>query len=288
VYCGAALPADAVAAAAAATEALEAQARLPAGVGGGLAVASAPAPEVARTLVIVDLAGLDAAKVAAATGVSAYEAAQWARRGSDHLLRIVPRADAGAEAEALTGRGLPVTLVDEDEVRAARPVVVSKGGPAEGGLALRGDEGAVHVGAGDVRLVVKGPIAREYQADAQNPKRTRTAALDAGYRYHLHRRDDPRPVELDPGGFDFGKEAGVTSSVREMAEWMARLFPNAPADDTFRLIPPALAPAESDATAGLRALAGGAPGAVRAVLDNLAQFRFHSGWRAALARRRAG
>ena len=287
VYCGAALPADAVAAAAAATEALEAQARLP-NAAGGLAGAAAEAPEAPRTLVILDLAGADAARVAAATGVSAYEAGQWGRRGRDHLLRIVPTSDAAREADALKSRGLAVTLLDEEEVRAARPVVVARGGPSDGGLALRGDEGEVRVAAGEVLLVVKGPIAREYQSAPQSLKRTRTAALDAGYRYHLHRRDHPRPVELDPAAFDFGKESGVTSSVREMADWVTRLFPAAPTDDTFRLVPPALAPADSDATASLRALAGGAPGAARAVLDNLAQFRFHSGWRAALARRRAG
>lgn len=288
VYCGAALPADAVAAAAAATEALEAQARLPNAAGGGLAGVAAEAPEVPRTLVILDLAGADPARVAAATGVSAYEAGQWGRRGRDHLLRIVPTSDAAREGDALKSRGLAVTLLDEEEVRAARPVVVSRGGPADGGLALRGEEGHVRVAAGEVLLVVKGPIAREYQSAPQNLKRTRTAALDAGYRYHLHRHDDPRPVELDPAGFDFGKESGVTSSVREMADWMTNLFPAAPTDDTFRLVPPALAPADSEATASLRAMAGGAPGAGRAVLDNLAQFRFHSGWRAALARRRAG
>jgi hypothetical protein len=285
VYCGAALPADAVAAAAAATEALEAQARLPhAAAGGG----AAEAPEVPRTLVILDLAGADAARVAAATGVSAYEAGQWGRRGNDHLLRIVPTSEAAGERDALTSRGLAVTLLEEEEVRAARPLVVSRGGPADGALELRGEEGGVRVAAGEVLLVVKGPIAREYQSTPQNLKRTRTAALDAGYRYHVHRRDDRRPVELDPAAFDFGQQSGVTSSVREMAQWMTNFFPGAPTDDTFRLVPPALAPADADATASLRALAGGATGAARAVLDNLAQFRFHSGWRAALARRRAG
>jgi hypothetical protein len=75
-----------------------------------------------------------------------------------------------------------------------------------------------------------------------------------------------------------------------MAEWMARLFPDVPADDGFRLVPPALAPSADEAASAVRAMAGTArgPGAGRAILDNLAQFRFHSGWRAALARRRAG
>ena len=61
-------------------------------------------------------------------------------------------------------------------------------------------------------------------------------------------------------------------------------------DDGFRRLPVALAPAlpEEGAAASLRRTGGG-PGwskDARLILDNLAQFRFYSGWRAAAFRRR--
>ena len=279
VYCGAGLPPEAVAAAAAAREAMESAPPL-SGAGAG---APGP-PTVARTLVILDLAGADPPRVAAAAGVSDYEAAQWVRRGRDHLLRIVPRAEVEREVAELRRRQVAVVLLEEEEVRRARPLLVTRGGPEGGALVLRGEGGEVPLRAEDVLLLVKGPIAREYLAEPGRSRRARHSALDAGYRYHLHRRLDERPLELDPARFDFGRDAGVISSVRELAEWMNGLFPAVPSDDTFRLLPPALAPAAEDEADPLRALA---KGETRTVLDNVAQFRFHSAWKAALVRRRA-
>jgi hypothetical protein len=131
---------------------------------------------------------------------------------------------------------------------------------------------------------------REYQALLQ-ARRVRTAGLDPGFRFHLHLRDGPRPLELDPGEFEFGAQPPLSgSSLLELGRWFEALAPGLAVDDDFRKHPPALAPA----AASVEVLAAAALTSRSSrkqkeavVLDNLAQFRFYSGWRAAVARRTA-
>jgi len=288
VYCGAPLP----------VEAGEAARRAAA------ATASAPpsARTAARFLVILDLRGATEEAVASALGLSGFEAGQRRKRGLQ-LQRIAEEDRAQGEAAALRAAGLEVVLVPEDEART--PPLHALGGSAEAGvLRLRTRDGDLLVRSEDLRLVVRGPIAREYQPSLQI-RSVRSASLEAGYRIHLHRRADPRPVELDPGNFEFGFTV-TGSSLLELLGWIEAVAPAVPMDDEFRRLPPELSPAATPIFGVMAAAAGlsrpdrakpdhrsqsliGGLGAdeLPAVLDNLPQFRFYSSWRAAVERRRS-
>jgi len=272
LYCGAALPAGVVEAAARQAEA--GQAAPP-------AAEAAPGPP--RSLLVLDLEGADAGAVAAGLAVSAFEASQRIRRGGWQLHRIVPAEDAGREADRLSRAGLRVLALPEAEVRAAaRPLRVAGGFWGSEGLTLRTEAGPVAARAEGLLLVVRGPIAREYLTPAR-VRRVRTATLDPGYRFHLHRGDDPRPLELDPAAFDFGLPTLSESSLLLLSSWVERLARGVPVDDRFRREPPALAPAAAEASGIGAALGGAAPRRKEdeaQVLDNLEQFRFYSAWRA--------
>jgi hypothetical protein len=290
VYCGADLPVEAVEAAAAARAALEAEwAREgPMAAGGPGAGAGEPAPAVARVLILLDPARADEGALMRALSLSAFEASQRRRRGGPDLHRILPAAQAAEEAARLRAEGLDVLEIAEDEVRRAEPVLVTRGAAESDALALEGDDGRIRVVEADLLLVVRGVITREYQSTAEARRQRRLATLDPGYRVHLHRRQEARPLELDPAAFDFGPGGAPSGAQLQIASWIDRLFPAVPRDDSFRVVIPALAPAAPPpAAAGAAAvpLARSGRGA-RPVLDNLAQFRFHSAWRAA-ARRRA-
>ena len=267
--------------------------------------AASPPPSVvtaARILVILDLAAATEGAVASALGLSVFEAGQRRKRGGLQLHRIAEEGRAQEEAASFRAAGLEVLLVPEDEART--PPLHALGGSAEAGsLRLRSREGELLVRSEDLRLVVRGPIAREHQPSLRI-RSLRSASLDGGYRIHLHRRDDPRPVELDPGNFEFGF-AVTGSSLLELLGWIGAVAPAVPVDDEFRRLPPELSLA-APSTFGVMAAAAGLSRPDRgqpdyrprpllggfgadeppAVLDNLSQFRFYSGWRAAVERRR--
>ena len=275
LYCGGALPAAVVEEAARQAEAAAAAASPPAATG------------PARSLLVVDYEGADATALAAALGLSPFEAAQRVRRGGWQLQRIVADEEAAREADRLGRSGARALVLPEPEVRAAaRALVVSGGSWDNQGLALRTEGGPLRPAPGSVMLVVRGPIAREYATPA-SVRRVRIATLEPGYRFHLHRTDDPRPLELDPADFDFGLPSLTESSLLLLSAWVDKLAAGAPVDDRFRREPPALAPAAPE-TAGIAA-ALGRPAERRKedeaqVLDNLEQFRFYSAWRAGVAR----
>jgi hypothetical protein len=223
-----------------------------------------------------------------ALSLSAFEASQRRRRGGPDLHRILPAAPAAEEAARLRGEGLDVLEIAEDEVRRAEPLLVTRGAADGDALALEGDEGPIRLVEADLLLVVRGVITREYQSTAEARRQRRLATLDPGYRVHLHRRQEVRPVELDPAAFDFGPGGAPSGAQLQIASWLDGLFPNVPRDDSFRVVIPALAPAApSAAAAGMAVVPVARSGReARTVLDNLAQFRFHSAWRGA-ARRRA-
>jgi hypothetical protein len=241
-----------------------------------------------RALLVVRLEGTAAGALAAALGTSGYEAAQWARRGGYHLHRVLPPGEARAERDRLSALGVAAFTFDEAGVRAAAEPAVAVGGSFDGGrLRVHVGEGTVEIGPGALLLVVKGPIAREHPAREDRLRFASLATLEPGYRFHLHLAAGGAPVELDPGGFDFGAERSRESSLLEIAGWVDRLAAGAVVDDAFRRVPPALAPA-APARAGL----AGAGDALRrsagrgdaVILDNLAQFRFYSAWRGAAER----
>ena len=277
VYCGALLPKEAVDEAAASAEAVVTPAVSTAGS--------------TRALVVVDFDRVSEEAAATTLGLSAFEAAQLLRRGGLQLHRIAEAAEAEAEAEALRRGSLQVTIVPEAEART--PVLAARSGALEDGvLRLRTEDGPLNLREADLRLVVRGPIARTYQASLQI-RRMSTATLDGGYRIHLHRRRDPRPVELDPGNFEIAFALSC-SSLLEILGWLDAVAPGVPHDDGFRRLPPVMAPAAPDVSGVLAAATplarpsrtGLSQEDLPAILDNVAQFRFYSCWRAAVERRR--
>jgi len=253
-----------------------------------------PGPEEkapSRLLVIVDLTGWEPGPLARVLDVPPYEARLLARRGGLHLHGLLEDSAARAVAQRLRTQGLAAFLVPEDEARVT-PRRALGGERGEGTLSLRTEEGPVEVRRGDVRLVVRGPIVREYQAPAQR-RRVDTARLDDGYRVHLHLAGPP-PLELDAAAFAFG--FAVTGSTRlELDAWVEEVAGEAPRDEAFRRLTPALGPAGPEAKGALSAagslrVVSRAQGSGRddapLVLDNVTQFRFYSGWRGAVERRR--
>jgi hypothetical protein len=276
LYCGAALP-----------DAVVAEAARQAGESAPTAAVDSVPAGPPRSLLVLDLEGADASALAAGLALSIFEAAQRVRRGGWQLHRIAPAQEAAREADRLARAGLRVLALPEGEVRAARPLTAAGGSWTGEGLTLRTEAGPLAVSAGDLVLVVRGPIAREYLTPAK-ARKFRTATLDQGYRFHLHRREDPRPRELDPTAFDFGLPALTESSLLLLSSWVEKAAAGVPVDEGFRREAPALAPAAPETSGIAAALQGPAESRkedAAQVLDNLEQFRFYSAWRGCAARR---
>jgi hypothetical protein len=277
LYCGQVLPSPLVP-------------RLPIPDPPGSVAPEAPGP--ARTLVILDLDAADPERLESVLGLATYEAALLARRRGFHLHRLLAPELAEAEARRLHAGGLRVETVAEEELRDP-PLRALGGERGRGSLTLRTEEGPVTLHRGDLLIVVRGPIARQYQPVFRR-RRVDTASLEEGYRVHLHRRADRRPVEIDIANFEFGT-AGAGSTRLELEAWVDEIRAEVAEDDGFRRLPPAFGVAEPEPRGPLAAASalGRAGRGERAegesvVLDNAAQFRFYSAWRAALERRRAG
>lgn len=292
LYCGKPIPpellveAEASAAAALAAEPSRPSQAPPAGAD------VVPAPgETSRSLLILDLRDADAKRVATALGVSLFEANQRVKRGGFQLHRIADDARAAQEGDAIAAGGVRVLRIPEAETQAADPVLIL-GGRFEPGIArLRGPGGPLRLDAPDLLLAVRGPIVREYQTP-QEWRRLRSASLTQGYRFHLHRSSDPRPVELDPESFEFDERATASSLLR-ISAWVDAA--GVPIDDGFRMLPPALGEADPDARAGIDASAAlGARVAdterkgTKTILDNVRQFRAYSAWRGRVERLERG
>jgi hypothetical protein len=287
LYCGAPLPPEAVSPAAPASAAPPAEA---AGEGGSAAGRADLRDE--RLVLVLDVAGVSADALARALGLPAYEAGLLVKRGGLHLHRVLEGSDARDEAGRLRASGLAVFLAPEAEVR-VRPLRAVGGERGEGVMALRTEEGPLSLRRGAVGLVVRGAITREYQTPARR-RRVSAARLEPGYRVHLYRHHEVRAVEIEAYAFEFG--FALTGSARlELDAWVEEVVGDATIDDGFRRLPPALGPGETE-PGGVLAAAGSLGLAARArrgardeptvVLDNVGQFRFYSGWRAAVERRR--
>jgi hypothetical protein len=247
-------------------------------------------PPSERQIVILSPAGATRDALAAALDLSPFEAELRVRRGGYQLHRVAHPEAAAREARRLSAAGLNVVVVPEQEAREAdRPWMVLGGrrqGPA---LALRGEDGrAREVEAEALMLVVRGPIARALEG-AQPIKRVRVAGPTEGQRVHLHLHGGERPLELDPEAFELDAGAGAATAL--LSAWLRELAGAVPVDEAFAHHAPALAPATATtvgAAAAARALAEArkSKGEQGLLLDNVAQFRFYSGWRAAVERRR--
>jgi hypothetical protein len=73
-----------------------------------------------------------------------------------------------------------------------------------------------------------------------------------------------------------------------LLDWLREVAGAAPVDDGFRFLAPALGPAvpppAGTATGAAQALSSSRSTPRPALFDNLGQFRFYSGWRAAVER----
>jgi len=236
--------------------------------------------------VVVALDGVDPERLPGALGISPYEARQCAKGGGYHLQRVAAAADAEAYRERLAAQGITAFTFDETTVRAAADPELAQGGRFDGhALTVRTPAGAIDIAGDDLLLVVKGPITRE-PPPMESLRWSRTATLEPGFRFHLHRIDRPRPLEIDPAAFDLGANRAGFSSLLEIAGWVAALA--APVDDGFRRVSPALAPiapAAVGAPVPLQDALRAATARPGVTLDNIAQFRFYSAWRGAVERR---
>ncbi len=209
--------------------------------------APAPAGErlaPARTLVVIDLEQVDAEALARAIDLSPYEATLLTRRRGFHLHRVLAPEQAESEAARLAAAGIAALLVPESEAR-VRPLRAVAGELTAAGLVLRTEEGSVGVQRGTLLIVVTGPITRQRQASPKRPK-VATATLEEGWCVHLHRVADPRPIEIDADAFEPGFAAAGSTRL-ELRSWLGVLAEGVPHDDAFRLLTPALAPAEAPA-----------------------------------------
>ncbi|HVQ30678.1 MAG TPA: hypothetical protein VMV21_13905, partial [Vicinamibacteria bacterium] len=107
LYCGAALPAESVAAAADAASKVRESSSLVAGA------ATAPAKESEGQLLVVDVGGAKKAALERALGLPRFEAEMRLRRGGLQLHRRGSEGELRDEAKRLEAAGLPVFLVAE-------------------------------------------------------------------------------------------------------------------------------------------------------------------------------
>lgn len=248
-----------------------------------------PDPVSRRVILVLDLRQGDAAALRQALDVTALEAELKVRRGGFPQHRVLDPEEAEREALRLARHGVRVLRVTEaDMARCFGPVVVSGGRWQASVLQLDTAEGPRNLRPEDVLLVVRGPIVREYGTDP-GARRVRVASLEQGYRFHLHRRAEPRPLELDPAAFSF---PGTTGSSRlQLDGWIDAIAKGVPVDDAFKHEPPALGTANEPNP--LRALLGspkkrsarsGRGEESAEILDNLRQFRRYSALRGAVER----
>jgi hypothetical protein len=270
LYCGGPLSAGAVAEAA--KSALEVTAP----------VAAAGGP--ARQLLVVDLRQATPAALVEGLGLGSFEAAQRTKRGGYSLEVVLEESAAQEEMKRLRAAGLRVVGIPEGALRLS-PWRAASGSRDGSALRLRG-EGAREVRPGDVLLVVRGTIVREYRP-VEKRRKIQTARLDPGYCFHLHLKAAPEVVEIDPFDLRFADGAPVAgSSLLEVRSWVDAVRADAPDDEAFLHLTPALGISQDEGRGAAQAL--GDPGRVgkdaSPILDNLAQFRSYSGWRGAVER----
>src|SRR5262249_28600315 len=234
LYCGAALPAEAV------EEAAQGASAAAGPLGGPLSAPSPAeaAPAEARPLLLLDLTGGgDAEALGRALGIPLFEAGQRVLRGGYQVHKLDAVAEVEKERNVLAAEGVRVLVIPEAEARRV-PMVVAGGGHEGEGFRFQTEAGPLDVAARDVALVAEGPITREYQAVLRKRNKVATATLEGGYRIHLHRKNDPQPVEIDPLAFEFAGGAPITgSSLIEIVGWVDGLE-GAAIDDGFRRVTP--------------------------------------------------
>ena len=251
-----------------------------------------------RLLLVVD-ASTNAQAAAATLGHRSAEIAALGRRSRYLLHRILPVAEARAEAARLAMQGVSAITLSESAVRAAsQPLIATGGDPANGMFALDSGGEPLKLVADDVLLVIWGPIRREPLSEETRSMRElrhapapRVAESDL---CHVHTRMSSRPIEVDANAFAFSQAHGVIeSTLLRLRAAIAGLAAAVEIDQGFRWEAPALGVSSSTQRSSLADAfstrrSGARERKPATFLDNVAQFRFYSAWRGTLARHHAG
>lgn len=294
MYCGAPLPQEILDAAAGAAERVL-QSRSLAGL--ETAAKGPDADQVPKRYVVIDTSITSPDIIASACSVSIWEARQWQANSRYRLLKISQEAGEDRLESNLRGMGLEALVVSGETVaRARNPIPIeSIDVNAQPTTCLVRENPEALPSRREMReraiaLIVSGPIKREKQRP-QTSKVRLDSRLEDAWLVHIHLHAETRPWELDPRRTAF-EGPGLASAHMQTVELVRRLKASVAVDETFRNVVPALSPGV-DPMDDLPRMKN-EPGKPQdkqekaVILDNVAQFREYSAWRAAIERLRPG
>ncbi len=247
-----------------------------------------------KRYVVVETDRVPVETLAAGCSVSVWEARQWRTASRYRLLRISAEPTDGAFESDLRSRGIHPLSVAEDQVaRARNPVTVEamdlSGNQVQCTVREDTESHALRreLLESELTLIVSGPIKQERVKD-QAPRLRSDRRMEEAWLVHLHFKNEIRPWEIDPRRTAY-QGPGLASAHMRTLELARRLSSEIPWDENFKNLVPALAPALTPPD-DLRALAKENRKrdheAKTVLLDNVAQFREYSAWRAAVERLR--
>jgi len=292
VYCGVALPKDTIEEAS-----LAAQRVLNSKTLFDLenAAKGADAVRPARRYLVIDTTSASAEALALGCSISEWETRQWQVASRYRLLRISDGSQDGPLESQLRERGVAPLVIPEDVVaRARRPMTVEtldlSASPVLRAHLVEEPDAAVvprDLREHDIVLMVSAIIKREKVREPVASRLRADRRLDDGYLVHLHLKGEPRPWEIDPGRTGY-QGPGPTSAYMRTLELVRRLAATISHDEGFKNIVPALSPGVDPLTdlAGLRGSRSKGKEPKTVILDNVAQFREYSAWRAAVEKAR--
>jgi hypothetical protein len=250
-----------------------------------------------RALIIVDLSNANVAQVTQAFNIALADASLRIRRRGYQLLRITSIREAETFVTQLRRTGIAAWSLPEQRIDAGRyPVIIRGGDVAAGRFVLAENSIPIRVVGEDLLLAIWGRIHRTrhefFGLERLRPRPSPfLSTLNEEHRLHLHRRLEDRPLEIDPGSFEFDdRNAAMESSLLRIRSGLESLMGHRTIDDAFRLEAPAMSPMQTPQTGvfaiveSLKDRGAEQEGKYSGLLYNLEQFRFYSAWRGALAR----
>ncbi|MBN2369027.1 MAG: hypothetical protein JXO72_00900 [Vicinamibacteria bacterium] len=258
-------------------------------------VAEAPLAVVSRrALIIVDLSNVSAEQAARALDLGLADASLRTRRGGYQLQRIVSLDESESCVARLRHNGVAAWSLSADRIEAGRhPVIVRGGDVAAGRFVLAENSAPIQVASENLLIALWGRIRRE-RHEPPGPERLRyrpsPSSLEEEHCIHLHRRLEVRPLEIDPGAFEFAEqETALESSLLRIRSGLESLMNHRTIDDSFRFETPVMTPMQARHV-GIFAIVESLKDRFPEPRDraperlhNLNQFRFYSAWRGALA-----
>ena len=249
----------------------------------------------ARRYVVIDTTSATAEALALGCSLSEWETRQWQAASRYRLLRISDEPPDGPLESQLRERGVAPLVIPEDVVaRARRPLTVEtldlSATPLLRAHLVEEPDAAVvqrDLKEHDIVLMVSAIIKREKVREPATSRLRTDRRLDDGYLVHLHLKGEQRPWEIDPGRTGY-QGPGPTSAYMRTLELVRRLAVTISHDEGFKNIVPALSPGVDPLTdlSGMRESRPKGKEPKTVILDNVAQFREYSAWRAAVERAR--